>query len=165
MTLVVGLLFASLVGAEPVLVDRIVASVDARVITRSMVDEQMRLGAPSRAVARDVLIDDVLVENACERLRIAVTPAEVDAAMGRVAETNHLTLEELTTSLAAQGYDLEGYRRAIRKQLLEMRWVMTQAPSSAMTSEELSAWAAPELRRLLADARQQAAIHLRAGEP
>ena len=160
-------LFLAIAAAEPVLVDRIVASVDARAVTRSMVDARMRRGERSRSAARDALITELVVQGECERLRITVEPDEVDRALQEVLATNNVTLEQLTASLEAHGYDLASYRAELRRQLLEMRWVLQHGarPSAAMTSAERGVWLEASLKKLIDAAREHAVVVVREGEP
>ncbi len=167
MVTVTLLLCASLGAAEPVLVDRIVASVDARAVTRSMVDARVRRGEASRTVARDALMTELLIQNECDRLRVTVEPEEVERAMQEVLAVNKLTLEQLTAALEAQGFDLPSYRAELRRQLLEMRWVMQhgEQASATMTSAERMVWMEAARRKLVDAARERAAIVVREGEP
>lgn len=160
-------LLAAPSAGESVLVDRIVASVDARAVTRSMVDARMRRGEASRSAARDALITELVVQGECDRLRITVEPDEVERAMLEVMAVNKVTLEQLAASLEANGYDLASYRAELRRQLLEMRWVLQQGERStaAMTSAEHLAWMEPARKKLLDAARERVAIDVREGEP
>jgi peptidyl-prolyl cis-trans isomerase SurA len=129
------LVAASLAHAQAVLVDRIVATVDNRAITRSMVDARLKQGAKDRADARDLLIEETLIALDCDRARIDVEPAEVDRALGEIAKTNNLTDAELLEALQQQGYELQSYRAALRTQLLSMRWLMRQTNGAPLPTE------------------------------
>lgn len=126
---------ASSAHAQAVLVDRIVATVDTRAITRSMVDARLKQGAKGRADARDLLIEEALIALDCEREHLTVENAEVDRALGDIAKTNGLSDEALLVALQQQGYELQSYRAVLRAQLLMLRWLMRQTGGAPLPTE------------------------------
>ena len=160
------LLAAPLARAQAVAVDRIVASVDTRAITRSMVDERVKQGITNRVEARDALIEEALIALDAERLGLSITDAEVDRALHEIAQSNNLTEAQLYDALKQQGYELASYREALRTQLRSMRWVLNRAGDSLPREPlERAAGLDAARKRLLEKLRATTSVELRGGQP
>ena len=133
--LVAALLWPCAAPAQTV--DRLVARVDGEPI---LLSELMRHARPRlaphatepawkrahalRAALRaesDRAITARLLDARARRRGLAVTDAQIDAALARVAEDQHLTLDELWAHAEAAGYSPAVYREEIRRQLVEQR--------------------------------------------
>jgi peptidyl-prolyl cis-trans isomerase SurA len=136
--------FALAAPAEPkaVLVDGIAAVVGSEIILVSDVVERSRgvfaeIEAQSRQsgrrppvgeerilVMREVLeamIDDILIQQQAEELKLSVTADEVEAAIENVAAENGLDRETFERAVAAQGMDMVSYRADMRRNLLRFK--------------------------------------------
>ena len=114
--------------AKPILVDRIVATVDGFPITLFELERSMRLSGSqntekARSEALEVLIADTLVRLESNRLGLAVSQQEVDMYIEEIKRANGLDDEVLTQALAQQGYTPKTYRNQVRKELLKNQLV------------------------------------------
>jgi peptidyl-prolyl cis-trans isomerase SurA len=86
--------------------------------------------------ALETLIDGKLVQQQASELKLTVTPDEVDRAVQQVKEQNKLDDASFTEALKSQGFTLEGYRKTLKKQILEMKVVNTAVRSRVQVSDE-----------------------------
>lgn len=133
--LVAALLWPCAAPAQTV--DRLVARVDGEPI---LLSELMRHASPRlaplatepawkraqalRAALRaeiDRAVEAHLLAALARRRGLTVTDAQIDAALARIAEDQHLTLDELWAHAEASGYSRAVYREEIRRQLVEQR--------------------------------------------
>lgn len=158
--------------AAGVLVDRIVAVVDTKAITRSDVETRVRVAAQLarekadvaelRRAALEELIEEALISHDADRLKLEVTDAEVDLALNRIAETNAITLEQLSTEAKAQGLEMRGYRAMLKRKILEMKWVNLRADTESLSkAADPGEFLLGEKRRLVAQLRAAAAVEVR----
>lgn len=138
------------------LVDRIVAIVNADVITLSEINEAIKpfvkqvqdapYGPAEKRqllykIRQDVLnrmIEQKLAEQESQRLGVFVHDSEIDKRLEIVKNENHLTDEALSRALEAEGYTLEEYREKIKEQLLSMKLVNMEVKSKiAITEDEI----------------------------
>lgn len=141
MKLIVSLLAASLLAStafaanEPVEVDRIVAVVNSEVITRS--DLRMRVAQVTRQLSRqgtplpaaDVLEKQVLERQIIERLQLQlaaetslrIDDVTLDRAVGRIADSNRLSMTEFRKALENDGLSWERFREEVRNEMLLTR--------------------------------------------
>lgn len=111
--------------------DGIAAVVNKEIITMSELREASQQAAndlrqhriqvpPMDILQRQVLqhlIMDRLQEQEAKRLGISLNDAQVDQAIGMIADRNHITLAQLKVELAKTGTSWEDYRKAIRTEL------------------------------------------------
>ncbi len=165
------LCLASSAFADQVLVDRVLAVVDGTPLTRSAVEERaqsielLSRGARSRELARrdalHELIDELLIGRDCQRMRLSVENAEIDAALQTVAEQNQLSLDQLADEVRKQGLSLPAYRVMLRKRILEMRWVTAKMDRAGLANAaNVSEYTLKERSRLVAELRLAAAIEV-----
>lgn len=138
--LIAALAFATLLphGAlaqGPVPVDRIVAVVNKEVITASELADQVdaaerqlrRQGTPlpdHAALERQVLERLILVKAQLQLAResgIRVDDTQLDKAIERIAESNHMTVGEFRRTLERDGVDFDKFRRDVRDQIILTR--------------------------------------------
>ena len=67
------------------------------------------------------MVDEELQQRAATRARIAVTAAEVDQAMARIAAQNGITVERLIAEARRTGMGVREYRREVRRQVLDAK--------------------------------------------
>lgn len=124
-------------AAEPLdgsgeLLDRIVAVVNDGVVLQSEVMQQgsaivqrlradgVQLPPPEileKQIIEKLIVDQIQLQRA-ERLGVAVTDDQLNAALGTVAERNNISLTQLPDALAAQGVDYTEYRATIRREMM-----------------------------------------------
>jgi peptidyl-prolyl cis-trans isomerase SurA len=119
----------------PVPVDRIVAVVNKEVITASELADQVdaaerqlhRQGTPlpdHAALERQVLERLILVKAQLQLARdsgIRVDDMQLDKAIERIAESNHMTVGEFRRTLERDGVDFDKFRREVRDQIILTR--------------------------------------------
>lgn len=166
-------LASSLAHAEAVLVDRVVAVVDARAITRSAVEARAaplltvaKTDAAKAQARRDALlelIEEALILKEAQRLRLEVSDAEVESALGEVAKQNQLTVAELLVETTRQGLDADRYKGMLKRKILEFKWLGLRVNRAAQptASAELGAFMASERTRLMDELRAGAVIEVR----
>lgn len=120
-------------GEQPL--DRIVAVVDDGVILQSELDDAVRAiqqqyaSNPGQLPPLNVLQRQVLERLILMRLQvnkandqgIRVSDGEVDQAVGRVAQQNHMTVDQLRGAIAQSGASYAAFRRQIAEQLTVQR--------------------------------------------
>ena len=121
--------------AAPIEIDRIVAVVNNEVITAVQLRE--RVEQIKRQLGRQGVAlppDDILTRQILERLiseraqiqlardtGIRVDDAAIQRAIGHIAESNHLTLDELRRKLADDGISWQRFREQIEMEMLVAR--------------------------------------------
>ncbi len=136
------------------LVDRIVAIVNADVITLSEIneaiepfvkqvqdasygpDEKRQLLYKIRQDVLNRMIEQKLTEQESQRLGVFVHDSEIDKRLEVVKNENHLTDEALSRALEAEGYTLKEYRERIKEQLLSMKLVNMEVKSKIAITED-----------------------------
>jgi peptidyl-prolyl cis-trans isomerase SurA len=130
-------------------VDRIAAVVDEDVILQSELDRAVRniqgqyAGREDQLPPPDVLRRQVLERLVLTRLQVAraaqagiqVTDQDVDAAIGRIAEGNQLSLDQLRAQLARNGQNFADFRNSIREELLVQQLRQSYAQGRIHVSE------------------------------
>ncbi len=90
----------------------------------------------TRRKALDQMIDGRLVQQQAVELKLSVTPEEVDRAIQQVKEQNHLDDNTFRQALEQQGFTMEGYRKTLKKQILELKVVNTAVRSRVTVSDD-----------------------------
>ncbi|MCU1278888.1 MAG: PpiC-type peptidyl-prolyl cis-trans isomerase [bacterium] len=141
---------ASVAGAARVL-ERVVAVINDDIILDSELEQyaapQYRGPDPDTAdgkkqwddlkrKALDSMIDSKLVQQQAVELKLSVTPEEVDRAIQQVKEQNKLDDATFKTALEQQGFTLEGYRKTLKKQILELKVINTAVRSRITVSDD-----------------------------
>ena len=85
------------------------------------------------------MIDDVLVRDEAERLHVVVADDEVTRAIGQVAQTNHVSVEQLMAVAVNEGFDDKGYRASVRAQVLALRVLQQRGVDPNRYDEALGA--------------------------
>jgi peptidyl-prolyl cis-trans isomerase SurA len=150
---------ASVQAEQSELVDRIVAVVNADIVTlydlnRAFKPFEANIKAlqypPEKErqtlfqVRRDVLnqlIDSELADQQVKRYQISVNQKEIDAAIERLKTARSFTDEQLREGLAAQGLTMEEYRKEIESQILRTKLVNREVKSKiVITREDIKAY-------------------------
>ena len=144
----------SLPGAAGQVVDRIVAVVGNDVITsmdlareierlKASMERMRRRGQIVRelppeqlkALALERLIDEKLFEQEVKRLKIRVSPREVDAYIERLKRSGGMDQAQLLAYLNRQGLTLNEYRARIKKDLLKQKLIAREVKSRVVISD------------------------------
>ncbi|MGA9341594.1 MAG: peptidylprolyl isomerase [Rhodanobacteraceae bacterium] len=118
---------------EPI--DRIVAVVDQDVILKSELENAVDnvvaeyASKPEQLPPRDVLEQQVLQQLIMQKLQlqhaedngVKVSDAEVDQALGQIAEQNHMQVDQLRSAIEHQGLDYDQFRQQVRDQVIVQR--------------------------------------------
>ena len=86
--------------------------------------------------ALDGMIDSKLITQQAVELKLSVTPEEVDRAILQVKEQNKLDDATFRSALEQQGFTIEGYRKTLKKQILELKVVNTAVRSRVTVSDD-----------------------------
>jgi parvulin-like peptidyl-prolyl isomerase len=144
-------------SGKKVVVERVVAIVNDAIVLASELDarmvpvrnEAMQIADPKerdRRLAKlassvlDEMVNEELIVQAAEAAKVEVEASEVQAALDEIKQQNNLDDAGLAQVLAAQGYNLAGYRTELRRQLLRLR-AQNQlvAPKVQITDEDVRA--------------------------
>lgn len=127
------LLFSSsLIKADVIRLNKIIATVNGDVITQSELKKRMdmiRHVSENNAIttqssalqkqALDSLIDSLLQIQYAQRIGMKINTTEVDSAISNIAKNNHLTIDQLKQSLQKHsGLSFKAYKEQIREQML-----------------------------------------------
>ena len=134
-------------------VDRVVAVVNAEVITLSEVDRAIgpflkevvraedRLERKEqlnrvRRQALDTMIEEKLMDREIKRVGIKVTPREVETVIDDIKKQNKATQEDLERALAKEGMTLEQYKTQIEQRILRTKLVQWSVKVEPKASEK-----------------------------
>lgn len=169
----------------PVVLDRLVATVDAHRIYRSDVAQRARpyvaalpkaeQADPKRItqVLHDIteqMIDERLVARECEKSHLDVEEHEIEATLDQVAKANKVDRARLLAEAAKQGMAAADYRAEIRRQIIDAKWTMynvrTRVQAPIVGTEEERAEATTKLvqeerKKLLAQLRAAAFVEVK----
>lgn len=132
-----------------VVLDRIVAVVNDEVITRNNLDERVNLAfaqlkrqgtpPPSREVLEKQILDRMISDRVqlqfARETGLRVDDAELDRAIGRIAEDNKLTLPQLRMALDKDGVPFPKFRDDIRNEIVTVRLREREVDNRIVVSE------------------------------
>ena len=129
LSLIVTAMWASSSPRAEIL-DRIVATVNGDIITMKELDgrvkplirlrkarNQAEVNQLRRTIL-DIMIDQLLILQEAERLKIIITDGEVDQAIERIKASKNVTQEQLVASFAKQGISMDTFREDVRFDLI-----------------------------------------------
>ena len=149
---------------DAVLLDRVAARVDDKVILLSDVRAHMKgaENADARAVL-DAMIDEALVQSECKRLGLTVNADEVQRAKQIVMQNNGLDDARFDAELKKQGSTWAEWEAAAREQLLEGKWLRLQLAGAQhpQSDAEMAAWAQKQRDELVKKLRAAAYVDVR----
>jgi peptidyl-prolyl cis-trans isomerase SurA len=100
----------------------------------------------------DQLIESTLVKQQAVELKLSVTGEEVDRALDEVKRQNKLDDSTFVEALKQQGFTIEGYRKNLRRQILELKVLNTAVRSRIqITDDEVRAYYNTNARQLSGD--------------
>src|SRR3954452_539690 len=132
-------------------VERVVAVVNDEIILETEVEQmaasQYRGPDPDTAEGKkqwdevkrkalDAMIDSKLVQQQASELKLSVTAEEGDRAVEQVKTQNKLDDATFRSALEQQGFTMEGYRKTLKKQILELKVVNTAVRSRVTVSDD-----------------------------
>jgi peptidyl-prolyl cis-trans isomerase SurA len=86
--------------------------------------------------ALDALIDSKLIQQQAAELKLSVTNDEVERAWDEVKKQNNLDDATFAEALKSQGFTPEGYRKSLKRQMLELKVINTAVRSRVSVSDE-----------------------------
>ncbi len=127
-------------------VDRVLAVVGDDIVTLSDLKRfRQSPGFESRIVEKttsdplEILIRTRLLKKEIGNLNLEVSEADVNSAVQDVIVRNRITMEILREGLASQGQSLEGYKRELRDQIKQMKFMgQVIFPRIHLSEEEIS---------------------------
>ncbi len=140
-------------SGNPIVVEKIAAVVDGRIIllsevnarVRPYMDKIMKIENPEareqakRRIQNEQLqglIEEKLILTEANRRKIRVSETEVNQAVKSVMQENNITYEELKEALEAQGYPMEEYRRNLKNQIMRLQVLNMAVRSRISVSED-----------------------------
>lgn len=163
--LALGLVLAIAAGAacaqRVTLVDRIVAVVNSEVVTLSELNDRIAIAErqlrgqntplPERSALTNRVLERLIIEKAQLQLAkdtgLRVDEIQLDRTIGRIAESNKLTLAAFRQALEADGIRFERFREEIRSEILLTRLREREVDDKIAISEnEIDLYLAEALR-------------------
>ena len=151
--LIVGLVFSFLLSSSifALTLDRIVAKVNADVITLMMledrvagflnkmkaagsVDKQLKKNKLMKTVLDGMIAEKLQIQEA-EKLGMVVTEENLQKALDDIYKKNNITSEQFEIILTNEGSNFDDYKKIIRDQILVSRMVQMQVGSAAAVGE------------------------------
>ena len=149
--------FLSIVGLRPALVKTMPAIVSNRRGVTNAILLRVDLSAAQRQAQGEILrrrvleslVDERLLIQQAQQLKLGVTSEEIDRAIDEIRRQNGVDMDELTKALKAQGMTMAQYRQDLRKQILRLK-VINAAVRSRITvsDEEIKAYYEQNVRRM-----------------
>ena len=151
--LIVGLFFSFLLSSSifALTLDRIVAKVNADVITLMMledrvagflnemkaagsVDKQLEKNKLKKTVLDGMIAEKLQIQEA-EKLGMVMTEEDLQKALDDIYKKNNITSEQFEIMLTNEGSNFDDYKKIIRDQILVSRGVNMQVGSAAAVGE------------------------------
>ena len=134
--------------ASAAVVSRIAAVVNRDVITTYQLDQKLQEQLAKReqqpspaqlgALRQELLsrmIEEALVQQRVDELRLSVTENEIETALLDVQQKNQLTREELEDAVTMQGMDFQAYRDNLSQQILRYKLIGEEVRSQVDVPE------------------------------
>jgi peptidyl-prolyl cis-trans isomerase SurA len=150
----VGLALVLAAGpARARVVERVAAVVGDAIVLASEVEERVapmlgdvnQIHDPDKRAARaaalrrevlDRLIDDELILQQANELKLSIGNEQIDASIEEIKKQNNLTDEQLREALRSQGMTMAAYRADLRRQLLRFRVLNIAVGSRVNVSDD-----------------------------
>jgi peptidyl-prolyl cis-trans isomerase SurA len=145
-----ALLASSLVHAEVVPLDRVVAIVDNDVVMQSQLDQRLRevratiqkRGAPlpPEHVLTQQVLERLIIENIQlqigDRSGVRITDEELNQAMGTIAQRNNMSLDQFRAALSHDGLSYDEAREQVRREMVISRVRQRRVAERIQVSEQ-----------------------------
>jgi peptidyl-prolyl cis-trans isomerase SurA len=144
---------------ETIVVDRIVAAVNDKLITLYdlnqafepyaknikalgyAADKERKMLLKVRSDLLNQLIDSKLADQEIEKHKLKITKNEIDNAIEQIKAVRSYTDEDLLAGLAQQGLTMEDFRKELKEQLLRRKLVTLEVQSKiVITNDSLQAY-------------------------
>jgi len=149
LSIILGISASAAAEDKVVAIDRIIAVVDNDVITRSELDDRIRLISqqlekqgtplpPAEALEKQLLermIIDRLQLSYAAQTGLRVDDNQLDKTIERIAEQNKLSLPEFRSALEADGVPFKKFREDIRREIILARLREREVENRVMVSE------------------------------
>ncbi len=141
--------------ARAVIVDRIVAVVNGKVITLSELEKRAApildryltpdMSSEKRAQMKQKIyaqilpqmIDDYLVEQEIKKLGIKVSDEEVKTAIDNLCRSNGISMQEFEEKLKKEGISIEQYKKQIATQIQRLQLLNAEVKSKIVITDEM----------------------------
>lgn len=145
-----ALLASSVVHAEVVPLDRVVAIVDNDVVMQSQLDQRLRevratiqkRGAPlpPEHVLTQQVLERLIIENIQlqigDRSGVRITDEELNQAMGTIAQRNNMSLDQFRAALSRDGLSYDEAREQVRREMIISRVRQRRVAERIQVSEQ-----------------------------
>jgi peptidyl-prolyl cis-trans isomerase SurA len=145
-----ALLASSVVHAEVVPLDRVVAIVDNDVVMQSQLDQRLRevratiqkRGAPlpPEHVLTQQVLERLIIENIQlqigDRSGVRITDEELNQAMGTIAQRNNMSLDQFRAALSHDGLSYDEAREQVRREMIISRVRQRRVAERIQVSEQ-----------------------------
>ncbi|MCP1622096.1 peptidyl-prolyl cis-trans isomerase SurA [Pseudomonas nitroreducens] len=145
-----ALLASSVVHAEVVPLDRVVAIVDNDVVMQSQLDQRLRevrttiqkRGAPlpPEHVLTQQVLERLIIENIQlqigDRSGVRITDEELNQAMGTIAQRNNMSLDQFRAALSHDGLSYDEAREQVRREMVISRVRQRRVAERIQVSEQ-----------------------------
>lgn len=145
-----ALLASSVVHAEVVPLDRVVAIVDNDVVMQSQLDQRLhevratiqKRGAPlpPEHVLTQQVLERLIIENIQlqigDRSGVRITDEELNQAMGTIAQRNNMSLDQFRAALSHDGLSYDEAREQVRREMIISRVRQRRVAERIQVSEQ-----------------------------
>lgn len=145
-----ALLASSVVHAEVIPLDRVVAIVDNDVVMQSQLDQRLRevratiqkRGAPlpPEHVLTQQVLERLIIENIQlqigDRSGVRITDEELNQAMGTIAQRNNMSLDQFRAALSHDGLSYDEAREQVRREMIISRVRQRRVAERIQVSEQ-----------------------------
>lgn len=145
-----ALLACSVVSAQDVVLDRIVAVVNEGVVLESDVSTETAfiisesrangVGLPDATVLRERvverLIDQTIQRQEAAKFGIAADAGSVNRALAQIARGNNMNTQQFREALIQQGFDYNHFRSTVEQQIITERLVQRAVQARVRVSEQ-----------------------------
>ncbi len=152
--ILIMMLFGLPIRSNAVIVDRIVAVVNDKVITLSELkkkaeplfkqyisidmteEEKQKRQQQIMAQVLPQLVDDVLVQEEIEKNGLTASDREVEQAIQSICAQNGITRDEFVEKLKGQEYSIEQYKKQIKRQIERTRLIQSEVKSKIVVTDD-----------------------------
>lgn len=140
------LVVPSVLMAEEVLIDAIIASVDGKPITLQDLNQRMPSvrsmtlneisNSPQVRTMLDTMIMEKIIEHEAEARKVSVSASEIEEYIAEVAARNNLNREGFEAALVAEGKSIEEYKQVLKIDILKSKLTSNYVRGAVTASEE-----------------------------
>jgi parvulin-like peptidyl-prolyl isomerase len=124
------LLLFSIITTQAQIIDAIAIDVDGEPITTLEIQAVQEKLNMSKRAAVEALIKDRLEKGAIDRANIEISPSEVDAKIGQIAQARRLSRADMMSALNKKGLTWEAYREQLALEMKKEQFFKRNIASS-----------------------------------